>query len=105
VYREPRRHLDPAVAALLHRARRARGWSYRLAGKRTGVAFGYLAMLEAGRRVPSVVVAEALIDSYKLTGADAEALRGVSLHGVGRDWHHRPTLNTGAPDDLEPRRP
>lgn len=90
-HREPSRFLPPEVAGVLRRGRRARGWSFRMAGKRTGVAFGYLHMLEAGTRVPSVVVAEALVEGYGLSGADAEALRSVALVGVGRDWHHGAT--------------
>jgi transcriptional regulator with XRE-family HTH domain len=88
-HREPSRFLRPEVAAILRRGRRARGWSFRVAGQRTGVAYGYLAMLEGGHRVPSVVVADALVESYGLTGADAEAVRSVALPGVGRDWQSR----------------
>jgi ribosome-binding protein aMBF1 (putative translation factor) len=94
VHREARRYLDPEVAAILHQARRARGWSYRVAGKRTGLAFGYLAELEAGRRVPSIAAARVLIDAYELTGASAEAVLSVALVGVGRDWRSGPPRQT-----------
>jgi hypothetical protein len=42
--------------------------------------------LEHGRRVPSVVIAEALISGLKLNGFEAEQLRAVALSGVGRDF-------------------
>lgn len=83
-YPAPHRILDPDVAALLRQHRQARGWSYRLAQKRTGISYGYLANLEAGRRVPSVVVAETLISAYRIQGPDAAAVRAVALEGVGR---------------------
>jgi ribosome-binding protein aMBF1 (putative translation factor) len=86
---EPRRDLDPDVAAMLRRYRTGRGWSYRRAGRETGVSFGMIAMLEAGTRVPSTVTAEALIRCYRMTPGDAAALRSVALEGVGRDWSQR----------------
>jgi hypothetical protein len=30
-----------------------------------------------------------LVESYGLTGTDAEAVRSVALVGVGRDWQSR----------------
>ncbi len=42
--------------------------------------------LEHGRRVPSVVTAEALISGLKLDLFEAEQLRAVALIGVGRDF-------------------
>lgn len=50
------------------------------------MAFGMIAMLEAATRTPSTVTAEALIETYRMTPDDAEALRSVALHGIGRDW-------------------
>jgi hypothetical protein len=47
---------------------------------------GYLCYLEQGRRVPSVIVAEALIDGLRLDRSEAEQLRSVALRGVGRDF-------------------
>jgi hypothetical protein len=52
----------------------------------TGVSSSYLAMLEGGHRVPSTVVAEALIEGYDLTDAKAALVRSVALPHVGRDW-------------------
>jgi hypothetical protein len=85
--RGPHRYLAPAIAESLTRARQLRGWSYRKAARVTGVDAGYLCHLEHGRRVPSVVVVEALIKGYGLSSSDAESLRAVGLVGVGRGWH------------------
>jgi transcriptional regulator with XRE-family HTH domain len=57
-----------------------------VAGNRTGVSFGYLCLLEHGKRVPSVVVAEALVETYGLTASEAALLRSVALEGVGRSF-------------------
>ena len=83
---EPRRTLDPDVAALLRRYRTERRWSYRRAARETGVSFGYLAMLESARRAPSRVTVEALISAYRMNPTDAAALRAEALYSVGRDW-------------------
>lgn len=84
--REPKRWLDPAVAQVLRSGRLRRGWSFRTAGRETGVAFGYLCLLEHGKRVPSVAVAEALVKTYGLTASEAALLRSVALEGVGRSF-------------------
>ncbi|MGD0287881.1 MAG: helix-turn-helix transcriptional regulator [Acidimicrobiales bacterium] len=83
---EPHRYLDPEVASSLRKARLGRGWSFRTAARFTGVDAGYMCHLEHGRRVPSVVIAEALISGLKLNGFEAEQLRAVALSGVGRDF-------------------
>ena len=83
---EPRRHLDPDVAESLRRARLRCGWSFRKAAQATELDAGFLCHLEHGRRVPSVVTAEALISGLKLNGFEAEQLRAVALSGVGRDF-------------------
>jgi transcriptional regulator with XRE-family HTH domain len=57
-----------------------------VAAEKLGVSFGYLAMLEGGHRVPSTVVAEVLIEGYRLTYDQADLLRSVALPEVGRDW-------------------
>jgi transcriptional regulator with XRE-family HTH domain len=74
------------VASSLRKARLGRGWSFRTAARFTGVDAGYICHLEHGRRVPSVVIAEALISGLKLNGFEAEQLRAVALSGVGRDF-------------------
>jgi hypothetical protein len=83
--RSPHRHLSPEIAAIFRQARLARRWSYRWAFKETGVPFGYLCMLEGGKRVPSIVVAEVLIEGYGLTYVEADLVRSAALHDVGRD--------------------
>ena len=84
--REPRRYLHPEVASSLRRARLRCGWSFRRAAQATGVDAGFMCHLEHGRRVPSVVTAEALISGLKLDAFEAEQLRAVALIGVGRDF-------------------
>jgi len=83
---EPRRYLDPEVASSLREARLRHGWSFRTAARFTGVDAGYMCHLEHGRRVPSIVTAEALISGLKLDAFEAEQLRAVALFGVGRDF-------------------
>jgi hypothetical protein len=53
------------------------------------VAFGYLCLLEHGKRVPSVAVAEALVETYGLTSSEAALLRSAALEGVGRSFDPR----------------
>jgi ribosome-binding protein aMBF1 (putative translation factor) len=84
--RAPHRHLPNEICEVLRRARLRKGWSFRAAARATGVDACYLCHLEHGSRVPSVVVVEALIETYKIAGADASMLREVGLVGVGRDW-------------------
>jgi transcriptional regulator with XRE-family HTH domain len=85
VWRE-RHLLDPEVARLLRKARWRRGWSLRAAERHTGVSAGHLCNLENGKRAPSVVVVDAIVVAYRLTGSDAARLRAAGLNGVGRDW-------------------
>jgi transcriptional regulator with XRE-family HTH domain len=83
--RTAHRSLDPDVAAILARARAERGWSLSASGRRTGISRRMLGMLEHGQRVPSVGLAEALIEGYRLGLADTAMLRAVALPNVGRD--------------------
>ncbi|HLQ54623.1 MAG TPA: helix-turn-helix transcriptional regulator [Streptosporangiaceae bacterium] len=87
--RTAHRSLDPGVAAMLARARAELGWSYTETGWRTGISRRMLSMLEAGQRVPSVVLAEDLIEGYRLGDADTALLRAVALPNVGRDSPYR----------------
>jgi len=82
--------LPPELAAMLAARRRELGWSYREAGRRTGVAFGYIHDLEHRRRGPSVVVARELAIGYGLSVREADWLESASVIGHGRDW--RPVL-------------
>jgi hypothetical protein len=85
--REGHRFLDPEVAEVLRAGRLSCGWSFRTAGKQLDIAHGYLCSLEHGQRVPSVVVAELLMEGYGLGDRDASLVRSIALVGVGRDWH------------------
>ncbi len=87
--RQPARYLDPEVAAMLAAARRQLGWSYRQAGRKSGVAYGYLCLLEQGKRAPSVVVARILAAAYRLGEDDARRLEACAVTGAGRDWPAR----------------
>lgn len=87
--RTAHRNLDPAVAAMLAQARTDRGWNKMRAAARTGVSRRMIGMLEAGQRVPSVVLAETLIDGYELSYTEATLLRSVALRYVSRDSPYR----------------
>jgi transcriptional regulator with XRE-family HTH domain len=73
------------VAAILAQARAERGWSCAAAAARLGISRRMLGMLEHGQRVPSVVLAEALIAGYDLDVDQAHMLRSTALPNVGRD--------------------
>lgn len=94
------RTLDRDVAALLRHARRARGWTIRGAGRRLGVAASMICHLEHGERRPSTVLAEILIDGYKMAPADARRLRAVALRGVGRDSPYKARSRTVTGTDV-----
>jgi transcriptional regulator with XRE-family HTH domain len=81
--------LPPDLAALLAARRRQLGWSYRQAARRTGIAHGYLCMLEHGQRAPSIIVAVILSRAYGLSAADADRLAAVAVYDHGRDWPGR----------------
>lgn len=93
----PKRHLDSRVAAILRRGRSSRTFdgdprrlrrslkSLRTVAESTGVSASHICNLEGGHRLPSTTVAERLIAAYRLTGADAEAVRAVAVPGVGQD--------------------
>jgi hypothetical protein len=51
-----------------------------------GLSVGMVWMLDHGQRVPSTVVAELLIEGYKLSYGEAGLVRSAALPGVGRDW-------------------
>jgi transcriptional regulator with XRE-family HTH domain len=82
--RTAHRTLDPNVAGMLAWRRIELGWTYSQAAQRTGVSRRMLALLEAGERVPSTVLAAALIDGYRLDVRDADLLWSVALPNVGR---------------------
>jgi transcriptional regulator with XRE-family HTH domain len=83
--RHAHRNLNPEAAAMLADARAARGWTQVQAAAWTGISRRMIGILEAGQRVPSTVLVEALIDGYGLGLAEAAMLRAVALPNVGRD--------------------
>ncbi len=66
------RHELPQDVPHLSKIDLSQGRSFHQAARDTGVDAGYLCALENGRRAPSIVVAEALIEGYKITSVDAE---------------------------------
>jgi hypothetical protein len=83
--RTAHRSCDPHAAAVLRRARAARGWSFSEAARRSGVSLRMIGLLEAAQRRPSVSTAVALIVAYRLTGDDAASVWAIALPLVGRD--------------------
>ena len=78
------------------------GWSYRQAERKTGVSAGHLCRLEHGQRVPSVAVAELLIDQFHLCGPIVDQLLEVAVSDAGRSetrpetatpWSHKRTAD------------
>lgn len=82
----PRRHLDPVVARSIAEAKTLTGLSWRQIARVTGVSHPHLVLLSKGRRVPSLVTANRIIDAMPLTAGEAEALRSVAVpdHGKSR---------------------
>jgi len=81
------RHTIPAhTGRMLRDARLSRHWSYRRAGRETGVSASMLVHLEAARRAPSTAVAAAIIRAYKLPSWQAAALWDAAVEGAGRDY-------------------
>jgi hypothetical protein len=84
--RRPQRYLNAEIVTILSQGRKGRGWSYRTAARQMGLSVGMVWMLDHGQRVPSTVVAELLIEGYKLSYAEADLVRSAALPHVGRDW-------------------
>jgi transcriptional regulator with XRE-family HTH domain len=70
---------------MLAGARRQRGWSLREAARRADVSPGTIVHLEKARRAPSIVVAERIIDVYRLADTEAGMLRAEAVEGAGWD--------------------
>jgi transcriptional regulator with XRE-family HTH domain len=86
-----RRAITPALAAMLTGARRARGLSLRQAARRAGCSAGTIAHLEKGRRAPSVITAQGIIDAYQLGPREAEWLMAEAVDDAGKSspWKGR----------------
>lgn len=81
---KPRRTLPPELGAMLAAARRRRGWGVREAARCIGVSPGTIVHLERARRAPSLIVAEDIIEAYRLPAADADWLRSAAVTDAGR---------------------
>jgi ribosome-binding protein aMBF1 (putative translation factor) len=98
--RTAHRSCDPYAAAVLRKARAARGWSVSEAARQSGVSRRMIGMLEDAERRPSESTARLLIHAYGLTGRRADAVRDIAVPYVGRDSPYR----TGTePDGLVTR--
>jgi DNA-binding XRE family transcriptional regulator len=83
--RTAHRSLDPRVSAVLAERRAELGWNRSEASRQTGVSRPMILALERGERRPSVSLAEAVIDGYRLDAGDAAIVRSAALDHVGRD--------------------
>lgn len=82
-----RRHLPPpGLGPVLRDARTRSGLSIRETARRAGISYGYLGMLETGRRCPSLSVADALDAALGLEDTEWAVLDAAALPGVGRDY-------------------
>ena|ERR1700690_2779305 len=97
--RTAHRSCDPRAAAVLRRYRQARGWTVSEAARRSGISRRMIGMLEHAQRRPSYSTAEALIDAYRITGADEDAVWAIALPNVGKDSPYKtgrkPDVPTG----------
>jgi len=91
--RVARRDLPADVAAMLRRARLARGWSLSEAERRSLISRRMLSLLEQGQRRPSVVLAESLVQAYRLGPGDSARLQAVAVENAGRDSPYRNRRN------------
>jgi len=81
-----RHYLSASAAAELRNARRRQGLSLRALEARTGIAYGYLGMLERGQRAPSVEVARLLAPALRLEPDAAARLMAEAVPDAGRSW-------------------
>jgi transcriptional regulator with XRE-family HTH domain len=91
--RAAHRDLPPDVAAMLRQARLARGWSLSEAERRTLISRRMLSLLERGERRPSVVLAESLVQAYRLGPVSSARLAAVAVRNAGRDSPYRNPAN------------
>ena len=82
--RQPRRFLDPELAAGIVDAKRRTGLSWRAVGRLAGRSHGFLVLLGQGRRVPSQLTVEVLADVLPLDADVLAGLRRVAVRREGR---------------------
>ncbi|MEU9183343.1 helix-turn-helix transcriptional regulator [Streptomyces sp. NPDC048484] len=76
---------------MLRTARERAGLSQSEAARRAGIGQSYAWLLEAGQRVPSMAVAEALANVLQLTLAECHTLFGCAVDDAGRSHPARAT--------------
>jgi len=79
-----RSEIGPDLGRELRAARRAQGWSYRTAARRIGISPGYLWLLEAGTRAPSLDVALDLARALQLPELVVGRLLAAAVSDAGR---------------------
>jgi hypothetical protein len=82
-----RRTITPGLAGMLAAARRGRGWSVREAARRARCSPGMIVHLEKARRAPSTLLAEDIIDGYRLDYRQADLLLAEAVDDAGRSWN------------------
>ncbi|MGW1399288.1 helix-turn-helix domain-containing protein [Streptomyces sp. NPDC002405] len=80
-----RRTPPQALGPMLKAARERTGLSQCATGRQTGLGQGYVWLLENGKRVPSMAVAELLADTLALTLEECRALYGAAVTDAGRN--------------------
>ena len=74
----PQRHLDARLADAIRAGKDATGLSWRGLAAETGVSRAHLNHLSLGKRVPSRLTAQILIDALNLDDEIADELRAVA---------------------------
>jgi hypothetical protein len=85
----PLRHLDPVVARSIADAKTRTGLSWRRLATLTGVSHPHLVLLAQGKRVPSLVTAERIVDVLPMTAREQEALRDAAVSDRGKSRSRR----------------
>ncbi|MFG2473543.1 helix-turn-helix domain-containing protein [Streptomyces fagopyri] len=84
------RRLPPeGLGQLLRSARERAGLGVRETARRSGLSGGYVSDLEAGRRCPSLTVAQQLADTMGLTEDERAQLLAAAVTDAGRDYPGR----------------
>ena len=76
--------MDPEIAASVRRAKERLGESWRFIGGVIGVSHSHLVLISQGKRVPSVVVVEAMAGMPFQPG-EYKRLLDAAVRGRGRD--------------------